>query len=110
MTSAELEPTAGPTPDLQRVGVVPNPFRALEAWDRPGGNEVHFVNLPRRAVIKIYTAAGDMVMQIDHDDPVRDFARWDLKNQDGRDVSSGIYLYRIEADRFFAQDRFIVIR
>jgi hypothetical protein len=110
MTGTQLEPTGGPTANLQRVGVVPNPFRAREAWDQVGGNELHFVNLPRRAVIRIYTVAGDLVARIDHDDPVRDFARWDLKNQEGREVASGIYMFRIEADQFSAQDRFIVIR
>jgi len=41
---------------------------------------------------------------------VRDFERWDLKNANGRDVASGIYMFRIEADAFFAQNRFVVIR
>jgi len=41
---------------------------------------------------------------------VRDFERWDLKNQRGRNVASGIYMYRVESDAFEFQDRFIVIR
>jgi hypothetical protein len=107
---APVEPTEGPTPDLERVGVVPNPFRARAPWDSPGGNEVHFVNLPQRSTIRVYTLAGDLVRVLEHDDRVRDFARWDLKNADGRDVASGIYIYRVEADRFSFQNRFIVIR
>jgi len=90
--------------------VVPNPYRAREAWDHPGSHEVHFVNLPARAVIKVYTVAGDLVREIVHDDRVRDFERWDLKNANGQDVSSGIYMYRIESDLFRVQDRLIVIR
>jgi hypothetical protein len=107
---ASLEPTAGPMPDLERVRVVPNPYRGGEAWDRPGGGEVHFVNLPSKAVIKIFTVAGDLVAELNHDDRVRDFARWDLRNGEGSDVSSGIYLYRVESGSFSFQDRFIVIR
>lgn len=110
MIESPVEPTAGPTADLERVGVVPNPFRARERWDLPGGNEVHFINLPAQATILIYTVSGDLVRQLEHRDLVRDFARWDLKNQDGRDVSSGIYMYRIVADTFTYQDRLIVIR
>jgi hypothetical protein len=105
-----VEATGGPTADLQRVSVVPNPFRAREAWDPQGGNEVHFINLPAQAKITIYTAAGDRVVELHHDDTVRDFARWDLKNAQGRPVSSGIYMYRVEAGSFFRQDRFVVIR
>jgi len=112
MTEFPVLATGGPTTNLEHVGVVPNPFRAHEAWDRPGGNELHFINLPVRATIKIYTAAGDLVTRLEHDDKVHDFEVWDLKNQNGRDVASGIYMYRVE-DRngpFTFQDRFIIIR
>lgn len=105
-----VEPTRGPSQDLELVRVVPNPYRAQEAWDQPGQGEVHFINLPPSAKIRIYTAAGDLVATIDHNDTVRDFARWDLKNDRGQDVASGIYMYRVEADRFEFQHRFVVIR
>ena len=105
-----VEPAAGPTENLQTVAVVPNPFRARESWDRPDGNEVHFINLPPKARIRVYTVAGDLVRDLSHDDSVRDFERWDLKNANGRDVASGIYMYRIESGSFTAQNRFIVIR
>lgn len=105
-----IEPTAGPNPDLERVRVVPNPYRGREVWDQPSANEIHFINLPDRATIRIYTVAGDLVREITHADPVRDFERWDLLNASGRAVASGIYLYRVETDRFEFQDRFVVIR
>jgi len=102
--------TGGPLPDPDRVAVVPNPYRAAEAWDQPGGSELHFVNLPPKATIKIYTVAGDLVAELVHDDVVSDFKRWDLKNKDGRDVASGVYIYRVEAGSFDFQNRFVVIR
>jgi hypothetical protein len=105
-----VEPTGGPTANLELVRVVPNPYRAQEVWDQPGAHEVHFINLPSRARIRIYTVSGDLVAEIDHNDPVRDFARWDLKNMNGRDVASGIYMYRVETDQFSMQNRFVVIR
>ena len=39
------------TPDL-------GAFRANEAWDTSGGNEVHFVNLPSDARIRLSPLAG----------------------------------------------------
>ena len=105
-----VEPTGGPTADLENVLVVPNPYRGGEVWDQPGQSELHFINLPHIATIKIYTAAGDLVRQLEHNDPVRDFARWDLKNASGRDVTSGIYVFRVEAGSFQFQNRFVVIR
>ena len=108
--SMELEPTAGPTNDLERVAVVPNPYRATEAWDTPGGHEIHFINLPSHAKIKIYTVSGDLVVELTHDDTVRDFERWNLKNQNGQDVASGIYMYRVVSGTLSFQQRFVVIR
>jgi hypothetical protein len=97
---------------------VPNPFRASEEWDLAGGHELHFINLPTKARIRIYTLAGDLIRVIEHDGSaqgndlttVRDFARWNLKNANGRDVASGIYLFRVDADAFAYQGRFVVIR
>ena len=105
-----VEPTGGPTANLSNVGVVPNPYRASEAWNQAGANELHFINLPASARIRIYTLSGDLVRDLQHADPIRDFERWDLKNGAGRDVASGIYMYRVEAENFTFQSRFIVIR
>lgn len=110
LTPDPVEPTGGPRQNLEQVIVVPNPFRAREQWDRAGQNEVHFINLPQRATIKIYTLSGDLVTQLEHVDSVRDFERWDLRNQEGRDVASGIYMFRVEAGTFSFQNRFVVIR
>ena len=81
-----------------------------EAWDQVGGKELHFINLPTDARIRIYTVAGDLVAELHHVSLVHDFERWDLKNQSGRDVASGIYMFRVEAAAFAFQDRFVVIR
>jgi hypothetical protein len=79
-------------------------------WDQPGQNEVHFIHLPTQAKIRIYTAAGDLVRELLHNDKVRDFERWDLKNDSGHAVASGIYMYRIESGLFHFQSRLVVIR
>ena len=105
-----VEPSAGPRPDLERVAVVPNPYRATEAWDPNASHEVHFINLPPQARIKIYTVAGDLVAELEHSDTIRDFERWDLRNQNGQEVSSGIYVYRVESATLTFQHRFVVIR
>jgi len=105
-----IEPTGGPTANLERVLVVPNPYRGSEVWDPPGQGEVHFINLPSRSRIRIFTAAGDLVREIQHNDSVRDFERWDLKNGAGQQVASGIYVYRVESGSFHFQSRLVVVR
>jgi hypothetical protein len=104
------EPTSGPTANLEGVLAVPNPYRGSEVWDQPGQSEVHFINLPAQAKIRIYTAAGDLVRELQHNDKVRDFERWDLKNGAGNAVASGIYMYRIESGLFHFQSRLVIIR
>ncbi len=103
-------PTGGPAVDLERVFAVPNPYRGSEVWDQPGQGEMHFINLPPQARITIYTIAGDLVREIQHNDSIHDFERWDLNNGAGRPVVSGIYMYRIEAGRFHFQNRMVIIR
>ena len=105
-----VEPTPGPSANLERVLAVPNPYRGHEVWDQPGEGEVHFINLPAHAKIRIYTTAGDLVREIEHLDTIRDFERWDLKNASGRLVASGIYMYRVESATFHFQNRLVVIR
>jgi hypothetical protein len=110
MIATAVEPTGGPTTSLETVAVVPNPFRGSEVWDRPDGNEVHFINLPAGATIKVYDLSGGLVRILNHSDPVRDFEVWDLKNQSTHDVASGIYIYRVVSNAFSFQGRFVVIR
>ena len=105
-----VEPTGGPTADLEGVIAVPNPYRGNEVWDPANTGEVHFINLPKRATIKVFTVAGDLVRTIEHSDTVRDFERWDLKSGAGKDVASGIYMYRVTAGSFSFQNRLVVIR
>jgi hypothetical protein len=110
ITATYVEPTAGPTANLERVGVVPNPFRAGAPWDPQSGNELHFINLPEQSTIQIFTVSGDLVATLKHSDPVRDFERWNLLNDEGQPVASGIYMYRVVSGTFHYQNRFIVIR
>lgn len=110
LTPDPVELTRGPTVNLERVIVVPNPYRSSAPWDSPNAHELHFTNLPSQALIRIYTVAGDLVAELRHSDKIHDFERWNLKNDDGKDVASGIYMYRVEASSFSFQDRFIVIR
>jgi hypothetical protein len=101
-----------------QVWVVPNPYRAHAAWDRPPvpgdpfRRHVDFCGLPRaRAVIRVYTVAGDLVARLDHDGSAGDGeASWDLISRNGQEVESGIYLFTVESSLGHAIGRFVVIR
>ena len=91
-----------------QIYVVPNPatrprledFSALHPnAEDPTGLHVEFKNLPRaRAVVNVYTLAGDRVVSISHDGRDGDGSViWNLVNRNGQQVVSGIYLYSVES-------------
>jgi len=58
---------------------------------------LRFVNLPSRAIIRIYSTSGILVAVLPHDDPTDGGeAVWNLRNRNGRWVASGVYFYHIE--------------
>jgi hypothetical protein len=85
-----------------RVYVVPNPYHIYGYhWDN--ANEIRFVGLTEKAIIRIYTLSGDLIKVLEHPDPRQgvyasapDFISWDLRTNDNRIVTSGTYCYHIQ--------------
>jgi hypothetical protein len=82
--------------DITQINVFPNPYyganpQELDKYVR----FVTFSHLPPRAIIRIFNLAGVMVRRIDKDTPSQ-FERWDLKNDSGLPVGSGLYIAYIE--------------
>jgi hypothetical protein len=93
-------PAREDTPYLARIIVVPNPYEAGKVpWDQEAGEHIEFRNLPSRATIRIYTMAGEQVRTIQHGPgdfgESTDTRRWDLRNDRGEKVTSGVYLYHV---------------
>jgi hypothetical protein len=92
----------------EEVYVVPNPATpvSMAPWqlqpnnDDPTGLKVEFHHLPQSTgKVTIWTLAGDRVRELPFDG--RDgngTLPWDLVSRNGQDVSSGVYLYTVEAD------------
>ncbi|MEK7671206.1 MAG: hypothetical protein AAB344_03190, partial [Bacteroidota bacterium] len=59
---------------------------------------VTFSHLPDQAIIRIFNLAGTLVRTLRKDDPVNtnQFLRWNLQNENGLPVASGIYIAYIE--------------
>lgn len=101
-----------------QVWVVPNPFRGNAAWERqpvPGDaftRHVDFFGLPRaKSRIRIYTLAGDLVRQLDHDGTTGNGqAAWDLISRNGQDIESGVYLFVVDWAGGSQVGKFVIIR
>lgn len=85
---------------FSKVNVFPNPLFAYNpatsyANDNPDEPFVTFSHLPTEVTIKIYSLSGLMVRELttmDKSSPTSSFLRWDLENQDGLRVASGMYI------------------
>jgi hypothetical protein len=101
--------------------VFPNPYRVEARWDQGKNVRDHylwFANLPERCTIRIYTLAGDLLLERVFDgasyhgegtrgvyDPATSFGKptlsgamfgWDLITRQGQAIATGLYLYSVE--------------
>ena len=97
--------------------MVPNPFRGSAEWDpTPGQNRVHFVNLPASSTVRVFTSNGELVRVLVQNPNANAGGttgdlEWDLKNADGRNIVSGIYIYQVESPQgHTTKGHFVVIR
>ena|GEM_PF-1074915 len=101
-------------PLLSEVRVVPNPYNPAANFGQqvfPGAPRVQFVNLPSKALIRIFTASGDEVRALEKiENTGIDTVDWDLKNASGHEVASGIYVFTVEASGEKITGHFVVAR
>lgn len=98
------------------VGVYPNPYRINAAWDgaTPFTRKIIFYNLPQRAEVRVYTLAGEIVAEMQHDadtysGDIRWFDdysgdnrimsggehAWDLLSEANQNLATGLYIYTV---------------
>ncbi len=97
-----VTPGSPPAANLERVAVVPNPYRGSAQWDPAvGEGRVHFIHLPSGSRVRIFTTSAELVRELTLDQfssPGGEIGEleWDLRNGKGNKVVSGIYVYQVE--------------
>ena len=86
--------------DVRNIKVFPNPyygFSELE-YNDAGEKFIYFSHLPANCDIFIYTLDGVPVKKINRNvsDPKNTLEKWDLKNNNGSYVASGMYLIYVD--------------
>jgi hypothetical protein len=102
--------------DLRQVHTVPDPYYVTNEFEQTTDIKVlKFVNLPERAIIRIYSASGVLVTLLENpgptcqngrmtvgavvaDNPVGGECTWNLRNRNNQVVASGVYFYHIESN------------
>ncbi len=82
--------------DVSKINVFPNPYYGVNSQETT--KYVRFVtfnHLPGTANIKIFNLAGIMVKTINHTNGTQ-FQQWDLTNDSGLPVASGLYIAYID--------------
>jgi hypothetical protein len=82
--------------DAGQISVFPNPYYGVNTEEINKYNRfVTFSHLPQEARIRIYNLAGVQVREI-RKSSASQFERWDLANESGLPVGSGLYIVHIE--------------
>ena len=90
--------------NLDDVFTYPNPFRPGLGEDR-----ITFANLTEKAEIVILSTGGKLVRRLNEEDG-NGGVNWDLRDEEGNMVSSGIYIYKASGNGFTKLGKFAVIR
>jgi len=82
--------------EIKDINVFPNPYYAVNSEEINKYNRfVTFSHLPDRATIRIFNLAGVHVKTIEKNTSTQ-FERWDLANDSGLPVASGLYIAYID--------------
>lgn len=82
---------------LDMVNIVPNPYYGASGYETGQvDNRVKLTNLPEKCTISIYTINGNLIRQVEKDSEIS-FFEWDLKNNYGIPIASGMYVIHIDA-------------
>ena len=82
--------------DVKKITVFPNPYYGVnEAETSRYSKFVTFSHLPPATKIRIFDLSGTLVRVLEKDDPDQ-FLRWDLSNDNGLPVASGMFIAHID--------------
>jgi hypothetical protein len=77
---------------LSQAYIFPNPYRATQH-----GSTIMIAGLPNRSSIEIFSASGKPIKRLEERDGDGGL-EWDLTDESGTSVGSGIYLVRVETE------------
>ena len=93
-------PRSNVTAELQNllniINIVPNPYYAYSSYEESRLDKVvKITNLPQTCDIRIFNMSGQLIKQFNKD-AEQTFIDWNLTNEKGVPIASGIYIVHIE--------------
>jgi hypothetical protein len=86
------------TGSLANVHTVPDPYYVTNSLEQStNSKKLRFVNLPSRAIVRIYSLSGVLVQMLTVNDQTGGGElEWNLRNRNNQFVASGVYFYHVE--------------
>jgi len=82
---------------LELIRVVPNPYYGFSSYELSQlENLVKVTNLPKECTVSVFSLNGDLIRRITKDSE-ETYMDWDMKNQYGIPIASGVYIFHINA-------------
>jgi hypothetical protein len=84
---------------MAKVHTVPDPYYVTTSLEASTNTKIlKFVNLPPKAIIRIYSVSGVLVQVLTHNDPsFGGEETWNLRSRNNQFVASGVYFYHVES-------------
>ncbi len=95
-TIIDVNAPAAVAAEDEEIYAYPNPVRLGAGVPRDEGNLVVFTNLPEGSRVRVFTTAGDDVINLGPDNQTGGQMYWRSVNREGEEISAGIYLYKVE--------------
>ena len=84
---------------IDMINVVPNPYYGYSEYETNQlDNRIKITNLPQKATISIFTLSGTLVRTLKKDDSSISSIDWDLKNDYGIPIASGLYVIHVKTN------------
>ena len=90
---------------LSAAYAYPVPFKPSS-----GHTTIKFLVPGVNSTIKVYTILGELVKEIDTAPDANNIVTWDVHNQDGDAVASGVYIYQIKNSFSEKRGKLIIVR
>jgi hypothetical protein len=103
--------TNEPAENALNVSVFPNPFYEKSGFPTAGEeNSIVWINLPVKCTIRIYTTSGELVRNLEHNNPNSGEEVWDQLNNARQKTAPGIYFWTVSSDVGSAKGTLLLIK
>lgn len=106
-----IKAASSPSATASSVRVFPNPFRRTSGFPTLGEeNSIVWSNLPAQATVHIFTASGEIIRTLKHNNTLSGEEVWNQLTDARQRVVPGIYFWSVESPAGSARGTLVIIK